>query len=36
MKFLSMTYQKTIELNNTHPWIADKVELQLQRINQTV
>lgn len=36
MGYMSWTYQKTMELNNTHSWIGEKIVGHLERINQTV
>lgn len=33
---MSLVYQKTAELNNTHPWVLEKAQAHLKKINQTV
>jgi predicted ribosome quality control (RQC) complex YloA/Tae2 family protein len=33
---LSFTYQKTLELNNTHSWLEEKIFNHLKKINETV
>ena len=36
MQFLSYTYEKTSDLNNTHSWLGDKIVNHLKKINETV
>jgi len=31
-----LVYSKTVELNNSHPWVQEKAEAHLKKINDTV
>jgi ABC-type Zn2+ transport system substrate-binding protein/surface adhesin len=36
IEILSLVYSKTAELNNSQPWVQDKIEAHLKKINDTV
>ena len=36
MEVLGLVYQKTVELNESQPWVQEKAEAHLKKINETV
>lgn len=36
LEVLSLVYKKTLELNETQPWVQDKAEAHLKKLNSTV
>jgi len=33
IEIMSLVYQKTMELNNSQPWVQEKAEAHLKKIN---
>ena len=33
---MSLVYQKTVELNASQPWVQEKAEAHLKKINETI